>query len=126
MANALKYSPPDAAVWISVMNRAGVPMLVVEDAGPGVEPAEREAVFEPFHRAGAGAGVPGVGLGLSLVRAFAELHGGSAWVEERPGGGARFVVTFPEPIAGGQPETPGGVGPFPVLDVPPSVAATLN
>ncbi len=127
VANALKYSPPRAAVWISVMDRGGVPTLVVEDAGPGVEPSEREAVFEPFHRGGAGAGVPGVGIGLSLVRAFAELHGGNAWVEERPGGGARFVVTFPEQVAG-EPEAPGVAGSIPVsrMDVAPPVAATLG
>jgi signal transduction histidine kinase len=56
----------------------------------------KEAVFEPF-RQGAGPNPsPGVGVGLSLVARFAELHGGSAWVQDRPGGGASFRVYLPD------------------------------
>ena len=69
---------------------------MVEDAGPGVPEELRDSIFEPFRQ---GNEVvthnPGVGIGLSLVTRFAELHGGRAWVEEREGGGASFRVYLP-------------------------------
>lgn len=72
--------------------------FAVEDAGAGVTPEDREKVFDRFFRGRAagrrGAG-EGSGLGLSLVREHVGLHGGRVWVEERPGGGARFVVRLP-------------------------------
>jgi two-component system sensor histidine kinase PrrB len=55
---------------------------------------QREAVFEVFTR-GDGTEVPGTGIGLALVAQFAALHGGRAWVEENPGGGAAFRVRLP-------------------------------
>lgn len=74
-------------------------LLAVEDGGPGVAPEDRELLFERFRRGSAhqrGSGVKGTGLGLALVVAHAQLHGGRAWVEERPGGGARFCVELVE------------------------------
>ena len=72
-------------------------LLIVEDEGPGVPRDLHEAIFEPFRQApGSESGhSPGVGVGLSLVLRFAELHGGRAWVEDRPGGGAIFTVFLP-------------------------------
>jgi signal transduction histidine kinase len=67
--------------------------VVVEDAGPGVMPEDRERIFEPFYR-GSGATPNGVGLGLSLVRQIARLHGGDVAYEPRPTGGSRFTVTL--------------------------------
>lgn len=69
----------------------------VDDAGPGVPPADRERVFERFSRGGAGRRAPGtgVGLGLALVSEHVALHNGQVSVEDRPGGGARFVVELP-------------------------------
>lgn len=56
----------------------------------------REAIFEPFYRGSEDHSyAPGTGIGLSLVARFAELHGGRAWVENRPGGGASFRVLLP-------------------------------
>jgi signal transduction histidine kinase len=69
--------------------------LVVEDAGPGVTDDERERIFERFARGKASRHRVGTGLGLALVDEHAAAHGGSAWVEDRPGGGARFVVRLP-------------------------------
>jgi two-component system, OmpR family, sensor histidine kinase MtrB len=73
--------------------------LLVDDQGPGVAEAHRTRVFERFSRAPAAAGsrrdAGGVGLGLALVAEHVRLHGGRIWVEERPGGGARFVVELP-------------------------------
>jgi signal transduction histidine kinase len=56
----------------------------------------RERIFEPFYRLpGASESVGGVGLGLSLVKSIAQRHLGSVHCEDRPGGGARFVVRLP-------------------------------
>jgi two-component system, OmpR family, sensor histidine kinase MtrB len=72
--------------------------IKVEDRGPGVAPAERETIFQRFER-GRAARDPdaprGTGLGLALARQHVELHGGQVWVEDRPGGGASFVVELP-------------------------------
>jgi signal transduction histidine kinase len=87
-------------VGVSVSSTDGVVDIAVDDAGPGVAEQDRERVFERFAR-GPAAGrrsaqaANGVGLGLSLVREHVRLHGGRVWVEERPGGGARFVVELP-------------------------------
>jgi len=68
----------------------------VDDRGPGVPVGQRNRIFEPFYRsAGASEKDGGVGLGLALVRTIAQKHGGSVRCEERPGGGARFVVELP-------------------------------
>lgn len=68
--------------------------LVVDDAGPGVARGERARIFERFARGSAARHKIGTGLGLALVAEHAHAHGGEAWVEDRPGGGARFVATF--------------------------------
>jgi signal transduction histidine kinase len=71
--------------------------ICVDDAGPGVPDSDRQRIFERFAR-GPGARrnhARGAGLGLSLVDEHVRLHGGSVWVESRPGGGARFVVELP-------------------------------
>ena len=93
LGNSLKHTPKDAGIWVRVTpGVGGGALLTVEDDGPGVPPEERDRIFEPFRqgsRAGAGSGV-----GLALVARFAALHGGRAWVSERPGGGASFKVTL--------------------------------
>lgn len=81
---------------------AGVPQarITVDDQGPGVPVHMRERIFEPFYRlAGASEKEGGVGLGLALVRNIAQKHGGTARCDDRPGGGARFVVELPLPLA---------------------------
>jgi signal transduction histidine kinase len=69
--------------------------IAVEDAGPGVSSAEHERIFERFARGSAARHRMGTGLGLALVAEHAQLHGGRAWVEDREGMGARFVVELP-------------------------------
>ena len=70
--------------------------VCVEDRGPGVPPDLREQIFEAFYRLpGASEKEGGVGLGLALVKSIAQRHGGSVRCEDRPGGGARFVVMLP-------------------------------
>jgi signal transduction histidine kinase len=60
--------------------------------------SERSRIFERFARGSAARHKVGTGLGLALVAEHAQAHGGEAWVDDRPGGGARFVVTFGETV----------------------------
>ncbi len=73
-------------------------LVAVEDAGPGVARGERARIFERFARGSAARHRVGTGLGLALVAEHAAAHGGDAWVEDRPGGGARFVVRLPRAV----------------------------
>lgn len=93
--NALTHTPDDSPVWIQTCEQTQGVLLTVDDAGPGVPPHLRTAIFEPFRQADVNAHAPGVGIGLSLVARFADIHGGRAWVEDRPGGGASFRVFLP-------------------------------
>jgi PAS domain S-box-containing protein len=100
LANAARHTPPDTLIWVRVARQDQGVLIAVEDAGGGVPPELRAALFEPFRQGPeAPAHAPGVGIGLTLVARFAELHGGRAWVEERPGGGSSFRVLLPDPPA---------------------------
>lgn len=96
LANAVRHTPPDARIWVSVTPNGEDVVIAVEDEGPGVPAQHREHIFEPFRQGpDAPEHSPGVGVGLALVARFAELHGGRAWVQEREGGGASFRVRLP-------------------------------
>jgi PAS domain S-box-containing protein len=97
LANAARHTPPGTPVWVRVTDEQYGALIVVEDAGPGIPERVRQTIFEPFQQVGGRQShAPGVGIGLSLVARFAELHGGRAWVDERPGGGASFHVFLPK------------------------------
>jgi two-component system, OmpR family, sensor histidine kinase MtrB len=105
--NANQHGGGPTRVALEPRGRNGI-VLAVEDAGPGVARGERARIFERFARGSAARHKIGTGLGLSLVAEHAHAHRGEAWVEDRPGGGARFIVTFndtsgPEPAAGAPP-----------------------
>jgi two-component system sensor histidine kinase KdpD len=95
LENGLKYSPAGGAVRVHVTATRVEALVRVIDHGPGVPPAEREQIFEPFHRGARGADAPGAGLGLAIARGFAEANGGRLTVESRVGQGATFVLALP-------------------------------
>jgi PAS domain S-box-containing protein len=96
LANTLRHTPADTPVWVRLQPEGDGALLMVEDQGSGVPEEIRETIFEPFRQGpGAPEHSPGVGVGLTLVRRFAELHGGRAWVEGRDGGGASFRIFLP-------------------------------
>jgi signal transduction histidine kinase len=92
--NAKKYSPEDSPIGISVSQDDRVVRFAVRDAGPGVRPEDREAVFERFRRLGSN-GKPGAGLGLYIMRGLVEAHGGQVTIGDAPEGGAEFTFTLP-------------------------------
>jgi PAS domain S-box-containing protein len=98
LANADRHTTPGTPVWIRLARQDQGVLITVEDAGAGVPPGLRAALFEPFRQGPqVPAHAPGVGIGLTLVARFAELHGGRAWVEDRPGGGSSFRVLLCDP-----------------------------
>jgi PAS domain S-box-containing protein len=92
LTNTAKHTPEDARIWVRVEPHDGGALLIVEDDGPGVPADDRDEIFEAFRQGSAPTHPTGIGVGLALVARFAALHGGRAWVEERPGGGASFRV----------------------------------
>lgn len=93
--NAAKHTPPGTRIHVSVRPEGDAALIVVGDEGPGVAMEMRETIFEPFIQGSDSRALGGVGVGLSVVARFAEMHGGRAWVEEREGGGASFRVLLP-------------------------------
>ena len=106
IGNAFKYCPPGTRVWVRAERSGPEVILIVEDEGDGIAQEDREVIFRRFERGDTTA--VGTGIGLSLVATFAEMHGGRAWVEDRPGGGASFRVALPrgETSAPRQPAEP--------------------
>jgi two-component system sensor histidine kinase TctE len=93
--NAIRYTPPQGTVTVRCGMREGSAFVEVEDSGPGIPPAEREKIFERFHRL-PGADDEGCGLGLAIVREICSQHGATVAVAEAATlGGACFSVRFP-------------------------------
>ena len=98
LENARRYSRGDISLELTQSGTGAKQRAVVKvhDRGPGVPSAQRARIFEPFYRLpGASERDGGVGLGLALVKSISERHGGSVRCEERPGGGASFIVELP-------------------------------
>ncbi len=100
--NAIKHSPPDAAVAVGVEFGPAVATpatlrLWVEDAGQGIPPEEQERIFDRFYRCGSELRrtTQGVGLGLAIVKYIAEAHGGTVTVRSAVGQGSRFTLELP-------------------------------
>jgi two-component system OmpR family sensor kinase/two-component system sensor histidine kinase QseC len=91
--NAVRYAPRGARVELRVSQPDGVPTLLVDDAGPGIAPADRERVFDRFYRRGL-SNEPGTGLGLAIVRGVAQRHGATLQLDDSPLGGLRVKLAF--------------------------------
>ena len=96
LENAVKYSPAGSSISTSVVAVPGGMELAVQDEGPGVPEADRDRIFEKYHRSDNASGIPGAGLGLHLVRAILDAHGGSVRYSPGANGGSRFVLRFPD------------------------------
>jgi len=100
--NACKYSPAGGSVAVSVHDAGGRVSLTVDDSGPGIPDAERERIFDRFHRATDGE--QGAGLGLAIGDAIVRATGGKWSVGTSPAGGARMSVAWPRAGAGSSRE----------------------
>jgi two-component system, OmpR family, sensor histidine kinase KdpD len=92
--NAAKYTPAGSPLEVEVAKGAFGARVSVLDRGPGIRPEEAERLFDKFFR-GAQQGVGGAGLGLAICRGIVAAHGGLIHAEERPGGGASFIIDLP-------------------------------
>ena len=95
LANAVSFSPPGATVTLLAERRAGALIFVVTDHGPGIPPEVLEKVFDWFETNSLGSHHRGTGIGLSLVRSFVELHGGTVEIASVVGEGTTVTCTFP-------------------------------
>ncbi len=90
--NALKYTPSGGRVVLATRAEPDDVVITVSDTGPGIRAEEHEAVFRRLYRGDASRSRRGLGLGLSLVKAIVEAHGGTVAVDDGPEGGARFII----------------------------------
>jgi signal transduction histidine kinase len=93
VANALRLTPPGGSVTVRVTSTDAEALIEVEDTGAGIRPDLLPVIFDRFRQAHSGHG--GTGLGLALVRAMVEAHGGRVVVESQEGKGSRFTVVLP-------------------------------
>ena len=93
--NALKYTPEGGNAVLAVRSVPDGAELEVRDDGPGIPETEREAVFRRLYRSDASRSQRGLGLGLSMVKAIVEAHGGTVRATTAPEGGACLRVHLP-------------------------------
>ena len=129
--NAVKFTPAGGTVNLHLQRESGRATLIVEDTGPGIEPAFLPHVFEMFRQADASRSRQhgGMGIGLALVQQLIELHGGTVAAESTPGRGAKLTVSipaieetekplgFPSPAEAGVEDVPGVLGEMEILVV---------
>jgi signal transduction histidine kinase len=98
LRNAVEHTQPGGSIVLGARELPGERVQIwVDDDGPGIDGRERDRVFDRFHRADAARTRTsgGAGLGLAIVRAIVEAHGGRVWAGESPAGGARVVIELP-------------------------------
>jgi signal transduction histidine kinase len=93
--NAVKYTPAGESVDVHVHAENGHGVLRVHDTGPGIPVDELPRIWTRLFRGDASRAERGLGLGLSLVKAIVEAHGGTVAVESEPGNGSTFTVSLP-------------------------------
>jgi signal transduction histidine kinase len=102
LRNAVEHTVEGGRIELGAVAAGDWVTLLVDDDGPGIPPAERERVFDRFHRSDGSAPRrgEGSGLGLAIVKAIADAHGGRAWADASPLGGARVAIALPRFAAG--------------------------
>jgi signal transduction histidine kinase len=95
LSNAVGFSPPNETVTLAAERRAGAVVFSVTDRGPGIPPEFKDKVFDWFHTDSRGSDHRGTGLGLSLVRSFVDLHGGTITIDSVVGQHTTVTCTFP-------------------------------
>jgi two-component system OmpR family sensor kinase len=99
LENARSHTPQGTKIIVTIQESEDATEVSVTDNGPGLAPEDQERIFERFYRADSSrmrsVKTEGSGLGLSIVRAIMEAHGGSVRVESEPGEGAAFILIFP-------------------------------
>jgi two-component system sensor histidine kinase KdpD len=101
--NALKYSPPEAAIALDACRLDDSIQIAVADQGPGIPPADLSRIFDKFYRVQGSGKITGTGLGLSICKGILEAHGGRIWAENRLEGGARICLVLPLAGKGAEP-----------------------
>lgn len=103
LRNVVRHTPPDTRIWIRTRPTIEGVAITVDDDGPGIPEADRQRVLEPFQQGveAASSAQPGTGVGLSLVNAFAHMHGGDVVINGSPAGGTRVTVTLAHARTGG-------------------------
>ncbi|MFQ6019149.1 MAG: ATP-binding protein [Dehalococcoidia bacterium] len=91
LSNAHRHTPSEGRITIKVDGREGEVFISISDNGPGIPEKDRGSIFEPFYRGERG----GLGLGLAIARALAEMHGGRLWVEKSDASGTTFRLAVP-------------------------------
>jgi signal transduction histidine kinase len=97
LSNAMKYTPPGGTITLRLVAKDGRAILSVTDTGYGIPPEGQKSLFQPFYRVKSAetADIPGTGLGLSLVKAVVEAHGGRISFETAVGKGSTFTIDLP-------------------------------
>jgi two-component system sensor histidine kinase KdpD len=99
--NAITWSPPDQDVRVTAGEVSGRVDLRIIDRGPGIQPDQRETIYQPFQRLGDSPKGSGVGLGLAVARGLLEAMDNELLIEDTPGGGTTMVIGFrPAPLMG--------------------------
>ncbi|MFM7213134.1 MAG: sensor histidine kinase, partial [Actinomycetota bacterium] len=93
--NAAKFSPSDAEIVVALTDEGTEVGIEVRDGGPGIPEAERETVFDRFHRTPDARAIQGSGLGLAIVKTAVEDAGGTVMLDDAPEGGLAVRVTLP-------------------------------
>ena len=95
IGNALKFAEDIPVVRVSAEIKGGTAVFAIADNGIGMDPAQAERIFQPFHRLHTEDDYPGTGIGLAVCERIVEQHGGRIWVESTPGEGSTFRFTLP-------------------------------
>lgn len=95
LANAIKYSPRAQSIDFTALLESEQVIFTIADQGIGIPPQDLPYIFESFHRGANVEDISGTGLGLNIVKRYAELHGGQVTVNSQVGAGSEFTVTLP-------------------------------